>query len=363
MAPVLEQNSSGFPQRTFNLSPPQPPSLPVRPIFPPVEFLHKNHHNIPTKGLQQTPPSPEGYRSLPLSPASSISSGPVTPPSPRSPKGRSLSSSSIPIPQQQKQQHPHGYPCPQRRRRKNRQPTENTRPSLAGSILREMGIHASSLAQSPTHSSASSLNSIGSSSPMPSDSGSLSGNEIFNIKTEDHLDVAKVQKVYVNYLRQLLRNIEDCKAKVDNSTNKNRITPHSDAKQFRDLNTGNIESTTSCCTSSSNTSISKLEQKCQDLRQQAKKSASDCQSDDPIIVKVVHKKDLNRSTELDTPPVSSDVMAILQAEILRKSLRLSEDDVRSDEEEKNSSKSGMDFIHGLIEDEYHEMKLSKIISA
>lgn len=305
MAPMPSTNDIA--QTVFNMQPGA-----VHPEFPPTEFKHKNHHLIPRVG-QQTFPSPEGYRKLPLSPTNSIGSGSLPPPSPPSP----------PCPTSKMAPR---YPCP-------RKPVKGARPTLSGSILREMGIQTRFPA---------SLSSSSNSSPVPSDSGSLSGERCDN-KAEDVLDVVKVQNVYVNYLRQLLRNVEDGRLQKDNKN------PGDEMTESSSKNTEQITSSAAQITR-----ISKLEQKCQDLMEQAERSSQvACQNDRPCVNKMQNEQ-LNRNTEkngTDTP-IHSDIMAIIQAEILKKSLCPTADD----KEEINSHKmSGMDLIHSLIEDEFKKL--------
>ena len=184
--------------------------------------------------------------------------------------------------------------------------------------------------------------------PTPSENNS--GSSVS--KSEKLADVMKVQNVYVNYLRQLLKNIEDCKTSLSDTAesstkssgrSKNSASSSSSEKQ------GQFAESATCTENSSDLS-------------DKEKEATTCQNVLPIEKEIksepVNSEDERKEDSDVCESIPSDIMAILQAQVLQKSL--SDKDCKDSKDANEGAtetvrNSSLSFIHSLIEDEFKEL--------
>ena len=192
-------------------------------------------------------------------------------------------------------------------------------------------------------------NMLGNMNPTPSENNS----DTSVSKSEKLADVMKVQNVYVNYLRQLLKNIEDCKTSLsdtaESSTKSSGRSKDSASSSSSEKQGQSAESAT--CTENSS-----------DLCNDKGKDATTCQNVLPIDKEIksepVNSEDERKEDSDVCESIPSDIMAILQAQVLQKSL--SDKDCKDSKDANEGATetvrdSSLSFIHSLIEDEFKEL--------
>ena len=171
-------------------------------------------------------------------------------------------------------------------------------------------------------------------------------------KSEKIVDVMKVQNVYVNYLRQLLKNIEDCKTSLSDTAESNKKSPgpNKDSTSSSSEKQGQFPNSATCTETGA------------DLSDSNKEEATTCQNLGPNDVRIKSEpvtEDGKRDGDV-CEPIPSDIMAILQAHVLQKSLGSDKDStdskyVNEGAQETAVRDSSLSFIHSLIEDEFKEL--------
>ena len=162
----------------------------------------------------------------------------------------------------------------------------------------------------------------------------------------------KVQNVYVNYLRQLLKNIEDCKTSLSSDT--------AESKK-KSLNKDSPSSTSSQTQGQFPTPATSAETGA-DVSDNKNDEATTCQNIGPNDVRIKSEpvtEDGKGDADL-CELIPSDIMAILQAQVLQKSLGTDKDSkdskyVNEGARETAVGDSSLSFIHSLIEDEFKEL--------
>ena len=166
-------------------------------------------------------------------------------------------------------------------------------------------------------------------------------------KSEKLADVMKVQNVYVNYLRQLLKNIEDCKTSLSDTAESNTKSSGRNKDSGSSLSSSEKQGQSATCTENSADLSDKEKQTCQNVLPNDKEIKSEPVSEDD-------KKEGSDICE----SIPSDIMAILQAQVLQKSL--SDKDIKDSKDADEGvtgtvRDSSLSFIHSLIEDEFKEL--------
>ena len=186
--------------------------------------------------------------------------------------------------------------------------------------------------------------------PTPSENNS--GSSVS--KSEKLADVMKVQNVYVNYLRQLLKNIEDCKTSLnDTAESSTKSSGRSEDSASSSSSEKQGQSAESAMCSENSTDLSDKEKQ---------EQATTCQNVLPIDKEMksepVSSEDERKEDSDICESIPSDIMAILQAQVLQKSL--SDKDNRDSKDVNEGATetvrdSSLSFIHSLIEDEFKEL--------